>query len=515
MIASPRRTTTLLVLVVLTGCEAGPEGAAGLVENAWDPGVGRGLVRVTTAAGERIEVHLHDGFAGYSGGLLLGALNEAAYTLRPPGGDAETPPVTLWCAQDESIYRRDVGLEYAHGWSENFGRGPDGVSLRYLGGAVVAEDERGVILAAENGASPFHLARWLWVRPDGTVLVRLEVTNVGRDPVSFELWTGDDPWVGGYGTARGDVGWVPGRLVTNETSIAPDEADCLGIADLQGSGDGSGGRLTAADCLCLSPRLPAPDLVLFANGFAHAEDEIDPSRPLEGDTMTAFNLGWVDRSLAPGETLALGYALGAADLGDGQGAPRAPDLPPDVWTALDGLPLPVDADPEQTTAPLAFTRERVELEVLDGAAEVEVRGWYWFRNLRDEELFQRIYFPFAVDPEHPYPRELSVSVGPVQRLPDGVIFPLTLPPGGEELVEIRYRQGAADSTATYILTSARSWAEPLDRAELSVSVPAELASDVELSYPMDGPEIEAGRALWTLTVERFFPDRELTVRWGG
>ncbi len=477
------------------------------IESDWSPATGRGTVRLNMEDGGRAEIHLHQGFEGYTGGLVLGSMDGPAYRYWPPGAEGDEGAVALWCAQDESLVVD--GAELTYGWSENLGRGADGTPLRYLGGELLEQTPGHLLLTSTHAGGPLAVTRWMQIRADGTVLSRVDVTNLRESPLTFDLWSGEDPWVGTYGSARGDVGWIPGELVRNERSVPPESAPCLGIVDPD---ERAAGR-PAANAFCVSPQAPVPDLVLFANGFAHDAAEVDPARPLTGDTLTAFNVGWTGVSIDPAQSWTTTYALGpagpAADASV-DAPPASPEIPEAAWRRMANQKPP--ELPVALRDPLRFASERVEFEVLPGGTEVEIRGTYRFMNEGDEPLRRSIYFPFAIDDDHPYPHEISVSTGRPRRIKDGVVFDLQLDAGAREAVEIRYRQAASGNTATYVVTSARGWFEPLEEAELLVHAPADWAAPT-ISFPMTRGDDDSGRQVWSATIPDFVPDREFTVSW--
>jgi hypothetical protein len=508
--------------LVLTACSAEPTSPApepatvaapaSPIDNGWDPKTGRGVIRVERPDGGLVEIRLHDGFAGYTGGTVLGSQNGPAFRYWPAGADREGKPLAIWCAQDESLRDRARDLEYTWGWSENIGRGADGVPLRLVRGAVLEDGPEGLILASEHAAAPLHVVRRMLVTPDAAVLHRVVFTNAGDAPFAFDLWSGDDPWVGEYGTAEGDRGWWNGGLFDHETSLDPALVRCLGVVDRDVRLTEDAEPVAAANAFCLGPDSPTPSAIYYANRFAHGPDEVAPDQPLDDGSMTAFNVGWTDVELAPGASFEVAYLLGMAEVPE---APDAVPIPPRVtdadWRRLAEAHYEL-ADPADRPDPLRFARERVELEVLEGGQEVEIRGHYVLANSGDRRTVRRIYFPFAVDAAHPYPTDVSVSTGRHDRLRDGIVFGVDAPPHGEVEFDVRYRQRTTDRSATYIVTSARSWNDPLDEAVLVVSGPAGWMPEA-LSFPMQPRTDGSGRVTHETVIERFFPDRELSVSW--
>jgi hypothetical protein len=94
-----------------------------------------------------------------------------------------------------------------------------------------------------------------------------------------------------------------------------------------------------------------------------------------------------------------------------------------------------------------------------------------------------------------------------------VHFPIPLPPYGLRSFAIRYQQRLLGRSARYMVTSARRWPKPLDRAVFVIDHPASWR-DVVVSYPVRDKETKAGRTTLTVALQPFLPDREVTVRWG-
>lgn len=153
----------------------------------------------------------------------------------------------------------------------------------------------------------------------------------------FDLWTGDDPWIGLYASSEGDVGWTPKGLVRNETAFGTGQFTIGGLCDLGKVGEKPGSFSNQANFFALDPALPLPDFAAFANRFAHGTKDVDPRRPLDNKSMTALNLGWRARTLAPGEAMDLALALGMARTRDGDAAepetlPQLPALGDADWS---------------------------------------------------------------------------------------------------------------------------------------------------------------------------------------
>ncbi|TNF32473.1 MAG: hypothetical protein EP329_10025, partial [Deltaproteobacteria bacterium] len=392
----PRGTAVLLgaaALAALVGCQerrglttpppAPPAEAAPTapprVEVRWDPKTGRGDVIHHLAGGDLLRTCFQCRYAGYTGGLAIGSeggSGMALYPRRPIRGYRE---INVWCAQDESIWDLDAGVEYSWGWSENFGRGRDGERLELVRGEVLEAGPERVVLRALNVGGCYRVTRVATTRAGAPWWVlATRVTNGCDHPVRFHLYSGEDPWIGRYRSSDGDVGWTRDALVRHEAAFGPGEWDAGGMYDLgnRALGQDEGSFSNQADAFVLDPATPLPDVVLYANSFAHEPREVDPARPLDNQSLTAVNLGWRDRTLAPGEGLTVAMALGLAETGAPGTVPRPPALTDADWSLWRAhLAETPRRDPDPA---VRFAAERVTLDV--GARVLGVDGLYTVRN---------------------------------------------------------------------------------------------------------------------------------------
>ena len=129
--------------------EAPAQGVGFTVE--WDPGTGRGRVTQRMDDGDRYDLCLQCRYPGYAGGLWIGSMNDSGMLWTPAAPRAGFPTLNLFCAQDESLWDHEEDLEYDCGWSENFGRGDDGVRMEFLDGEILRDGgEGGVVLRSLN-----------------------------------------------------------------------------------------------------------------------------------------------------------------------------------------------------------------------------------------------------------------------------------------------------------------------------------------------------------------------------
>ena len=490
---------------------------------AWTPADGKGAIVQQVPGEGRYEICLGCRYKGYAGGTWLGSMNGSGFSWTPPAPVRGFRSLNLFCAQDESLWDEDEGRELDNGWSQNFGKGPDGVRLEYQGGQVLDDGGtgQGVTLRSVNAAGCWQETRYLWW-PQGVahVLVALHLTNTCDAPRRFSFWTGEDPWIGLYRSSDGDVGWYSGGIVRTEARVEGRDFRWGGLYDLGNEvlGQTAAAFSNVADVLVLEPGGEAPDVAYFANSFAHDDHDIDPARPLDNQTLTAFNLGWKGRTLAPGATFTLRYALGRAETGEPGTLPRPPQIPPEAWAfdrvyeqafhaVLGGRP---GTEGGASTLPVRFHDEVIDVTVEPG--RVTVDALYGLQNPTRASAGVTLLYPIPVDDAHPFPDRVEVKDRRFGTRPDGLLIPVSLGPGEETTLAVRYSQAAAEPVARYILTSTGAWGRPLRSGTYRVRWPADLPG-VRVSYP--GHDHRAADGWITRSFERtdFQPDRDLVVTW--
>ncbi|MBM4372961.1 MAG: hypothetical protein FJ098_15005, partial [Deltaproteobacteria bacterium] len=181
------------LVALLAGCarapapaDVAPDGGAGLevvrspegpFTVGWDPDTGRGMVSQVLPDGDRFELCLQCRYPGYAGGLWAGSMNGSGFLWIPSTPRRGFSSLNLFCAQDESLWDHEEGLEYDCGWSQNFGRGDDGVRLEYLQGEVLGDGRAGdLVLRSVNRGGCWELIRYLfWPRAAAWWLVATHV----------------------------------------------------------------------------------------------------------------------------------------------------------------------------------------------------------------------------------------------------------------------------------------------------------------------------------------------------
>lgn len=484
----------------------------------WNPDQGRGRVIQTMANGDRYVLCLQCRYPGYSGGLWAGSMSESGLLWIPaipiPGFKA----LNIFCAQDESIFDEDEKLEIDSGWSENFGRGDDGLSFDYVEGQIVQHaPQKDLILRSVNRRDCYELTRHLlWPLGKAYLVISTSIRNLCDHPKHFSFWTGEDPWIGRYKSSDGDVGWYSGGIVNKETFIEGKNFKYGGLYDLGNEllGQQSKDFSNVADFIALDPAQPPPDAVFFANSFAHKMSDIDTNRPLDNKSLTAFNLGWTGIKLKAGEKWRLHYVLGRAlsarpgEAGVGD-LPSIPEIGRDEWDFVEKLKRK-RANGDRNASPIRFVAETIKMTVEPPLMRIDAT--YTFKNRSGRKRMANMFYPFLIDETHPYPEKIDVEGAPFRKHESGVIWKLKIGVDAEKTVAVSYTQRCNDGKATYILTSTHVWEEPLADALYEVRWPEGL-KNARLSLEGEVSVAEGYKVLRTHR-KQFMPDRDLVFEWG-
>jgi hypothetical protein len=515
----------LVLLMALLGCPAGcqrhrtvlPQADAapppGRFSVVWSPATGRGEVSERLSSGDVMHTCFHCAYPGYTGGLVIGNFSAPGMELRPQKPLRGYDSINVFCAQDESIWDLDEQVEYSYGWSENFGTGPDGKRLEYVRGRVLEHDDTHVVLTSENAGGCYQVTKVATTRAEWRYwMIATRIENRCTHPVHFDFHSGDDPWIGRYASADGDVGWTPAGLINNEKGLTAGAFTAGGLYDLGNRklGQTDAGFSNQANFFALDPALPLPDFTGFANRFAHHQGEIDEKRPLENRTMIALNMGWRNRRLAPAESMMVALALGLAATGEPGSIPQLPAIDDAAWSTwrhhLSSLPESDD---------VLFASEKVELSVTDG--HLAVSAEYHLRNASPDGQGLTIAYPIIVSRGLLPPEEVVVDERalPAIPLPPGRVyarFPISIPAHEIRSFRVRYQQRLRRREAVYLVTSALSWALPIESAVFVIKHPSRWRN-VTLSYPVSHRETANGQTTLYAVMQPFQPDHEIVVHW--
>lgn len=153
---------------------------------------------------------------------------------------------------------------------------------------------------------------------------------------------------------------------------------------------------------------------------------------------------------------------------------------------------------------------------------IQVRGRYVFLSDSAGRPFA-VRFPAVRTPGFPRLRNWSASIEDPRA--GAMVVPrdyaaidsgfIIFPGSANDTVRVLANSGDrlySGRSATYLLTTARAWGEPLDRAVLEVNWPDSLGVP-RFSLPLVPAGHSNGRTLFRFEASPFQPDTDLVVRW--
>ena len=296
----------------------------------WNEAEGRGILRNRLADGTVLVTNFSRYLSGsgrYPQGLFIGGapaelLNRAGDGRELNGSGMAWFNGTgwnhLWCNTNEGIISSASGRRYTPAvWT-------------FLGSSVNRLSDDSVVLTSRHqvqvDAVPLLIERQVTASPgEPYIRLRMTITNLGGIPGHYYYYYGDEPWIGDFGGARGDIGWTAAGLVKHETMVDPRTTSHIGMVDYGNDAIGEGRHFRmVANFIEWSADTP-PDIAFFANrseGIAHAAET---RAPLRGDERS-LGMYWGPRTLAAAGTQTIDLVIGMATPATGMSLPHKPEL---------------------------------------------------------------------------------------------------------------------------------------------------------------------------------------------
>ncbi len=142
-------------------------------------------------------------------------------------------------------------------------------------------------------------------------LLRTVISNEGERSAGYFYVYGDEPWVGNFGSSKGNVGWTARGLEPYECPVDTGQTSFVGMYDIGNWVINEEGPFTRMANFIEWLGSPAPDLVYFSN-------KLGPLRPREAEIplfteqSRSLFLQWGPRFLIPGYSEAYTVAQGLA-----------------------------------------------------------------------------------------------------------------------------------------------------------------------------------------------------------
>jgi hypothetical protein len=280
----------------------------------WDEREGRGLVRNRLADGTELVTmfgRYEDSEGETPRGLFVGGAipeiaadlanqNQSGMALHDARGWTH-----VWCNVNEALVDESTR---AFVWPSTW---------RFLGSRVLVRDAKRVVLETNHEAdvqgATLRMDRFAYFTAGQPYFkLGIQITSLGPADVSYAYLYGDEPWVGRFGSADGNIGWLADRLVPNEEMLDPVVHRWGGILDTKSG--------TANYIEWVGDTLPTQ--VYFANEPGKVTTSATPV-PLTSNEVFV-GLQWVKQRLRPGEERSIRLVIGLAETDPATGRPRRP-----------------------------------------------------------------------------------------------------------------------------------------------------------------------------------------------
>jgi hypothetical protein len=223
----------------------------------------------------------------------------------------------VWCNVNEGIVSAATNQAITpSGW-------------KFLGSRVLNESSKSLVISSNHEVTvdgvPLRIDRYMYLKAGDTHFVlTIKITNVGTAPTAYLYLYGDEPWVGNYGSSRGNVGWLKDQLVKYETKVDSTRHSYAGFYDYGNDAAGEEHRYTGTANFIEWFGSDRP-MVYFANEAGHVNNAADTKVPLASNARF-LGLVWGPQVLAPRQTVSYTLAVGMAGHDPKSGFPVKPEI---------------------------------------------------------------------------------------------------------------------------------------------------------------------------------------------
>lgn len=224
----------------------------------------------------------------------------------------------VWCNVNEALASAATGEPiYPSHW-------------KFLGSRVLDESTKSVVIFSSHEAEvdgvPLRIDRYVYLNAGDTYFVlEIKITNIGATPARYLYLYGDEPWVGNYGSSKGNVGWAKDRLFKYETAVDSKKYSYAGFFDYGNDAAGESHSYTGTADFIEWFGNDRP-IVYFSNASGELQDLSGAKKiPLQSDTRF-LGLQWGPRALNPGESAFYTLAIGMAGHDPKTGFPVKPEI---------------------------------------------------------------------------------------------------------------------------------------------------------------------------------------------
>lgn len=165
---------------------------------------------------------------------------------------------------------------------------------------------------------------------------------------------------------------------------------------------------------------------------------------------------------------------------------------------------------------LQFAAEAINIRVEEDTCRLS--GDYWFVNHGEASLISHLIYPFVLSDKMAFPHFISVAEVETGRPIDyailkyGIRFPLKILPSDTVSYRVEYHQKVANKIFEYILTSTRTWHEPLKKAKFRIEIPENYRLNF-VSIPYQRVMKKGERLIYVIEKNDLSPGQNLVMQW--
>ena len=298
----------------------------------WDDKQGRGYIKNSFADGRKLLINLSR-FKNEEGILTSGVFVGGGLPTSDPDFRAKDKDETgmsyfdgnrwyhIWCSVNEAVLPASGSNNpiYPQQWS-------------FLGSRVLENSPNNISIVSHHWFAidgvPLFVEKYLFYEAGNSYFTLItRVKNVGVKPVAFYYLYGDEPWLGHFGSAKGNVGWLKDGLVKTETEIDTRTNSYAGLVDYGNDLAGESRRFTGKANFIEWDNSSRPDMAYFSNVAGRFDQSKGGKSPLNNDTCRFLGLEWGPRPLMPAQSFSFTLAIGMANNDMATGFPVKPVTP--------------------------------------------------------------------------------------------------------------------------------------------------------------------------------------------
>ena len=228
----------------------------------------------------------------------------------------------IWCNVNEGIISSVTGdMAYPGDWE-------------YEGGRILNQSSQSLAITTSHrviiDGTPLHVDRRVYFKAGNTYFIlSIAIRNIGNRPLTYNYVYGDEPWLGNFGSSKGNIGWIKDRTILYTQMVDPAKYDYAGFYDYGNSiiNEGHDYTRVANFLQWLENR---PKYIYYANSpiiyeLAGIIDQTEMFVPLDSNTRF-IGFEWAAKSLAPGESDHFSIAVGMAGHDPKTGFPAKPEV---------------------------------------------------------------------------------------------------------------------------------------------------------------------------------------------